>query len=102
MLYALLKYFVVFLGSMVTCEDIFYKCYTPSEDLSTHVNISGQKLLDRIIVREYFFFFYIFNIIHSVDYRLVLYTCSNITIVGEDKQILISGTGDCFVDINNK
>ena len=36
LMYALLTYFMVFLGSMGTGEDLFYKCWAPSEDLSTH------------------------------------------------------------------
>jgi hypothetical protein len=46
LLYALLTYFVVFLGSMGTGEDLFYKCYTPSEDPSTHHNSSRLLTLN--------------------------------------------------------
>ena len=36
LLYTLLTYYVVLLGSMGTGEDLFYKCWAPSEELSTH------------------------------------------------------------------
>jgi hypothetical protein len=37
LLYALLTYFLVMLGSMGTGEDLFYKCYAHFEELSTHI-----------------------------------------------------------------
>ena len=45
LLYAPLTYFVVFLGSMGTGEDLFYKCYAHSEELSTHCKNYKKFLL---------------------------------------------------------
>ena len=45
-MYAPLTYFVVFLGSMGTGEDLFYKCYAHSGELSTHSNTHKKFLLE--------------------------------------------------------
>jgi hypothetical protein len=47
LLYAPLTYYVVFLGSMGTGEDLFYKGYTHPEEMSTHSN-THKKFLHAI------------------------------------------------------
>ena len=46
LMYAPLTYFVVFLGSMGTGEDLFYKCYAHSGELSTHSNTHKKFLIE--------------------------------------------------------
>lgn len=60
------------------------------------MSISWDKTLNPDYCQRVFFFLYIFNTLHSADYRLIFYTCSDTTIGGEDKQVLISGTGDWY------
>ena len=45
-MYALLTYFLVILGSMATCEDLFYKCCAHSEEIVHSLHLSKQFLFE--------------------------------------------------------
>ena len=45
-MYALLTYFLVIVGSMGTCEDLFYKCCAPCEEIVHSLHFSKQFLFE--------------------------------------------------------
>ena len=77
LLYAPLTYYVVFLGSMGTGEDLFYKGYAHPEEMSTHSNI--HKILLHDIGNNVYEYLFLENNI------LPLYTDSYIPMSGLDK-----------------
>ena len=76
-MYAPLTYYVVFLGSMGTGEDLFYKGYVHPEEMSTHSNTHKKFLHD--IGNNVYEYLFLENKI------LPLYTDSNIPLSWLDK-----------------
>ena len=92
LMYALLIYFVVCLGSMGTGEDLFYKCWAPSEDLSTHGYDPRNFLLkfEKLAMSLAFLMLKNNNILSSYFMRWIIKTDNKI-LLGQDEPIQLYG-----------
>ena len=73
LMYALLTYCLVMLGSMGTCEDLFYKCCAPLEEIVHFLHFSGnfslktRKLTMRIVFLDNY------SINHSICWPIIAF-----------------------------